>query len=361
VTQSSGVLLIYGAYGYTGRLIVGEALARGVRPVLSGRDGAAVTALAAATGLEARPVSLDDGPALDVALGGVGAVLHCAGPFGRTSRAMVDACLRTRTHYLDITGEIAIFEALAARSPEAERANVMLLPGVGFDVVPSDCLAAHLYGRLPSATWLTLAFFAGSGLSRGTATTMLENIGRGGAVRRGGRITPVPAAWRRRDIDYGDRVRRSVTIPWGDVSTAYHSTGIPNIEVYAAAPPSAIRGMIAARYLAPLLTARPVQALLKKAIDSRGGGPSAAQRKGAVARLWGEAWDDDGRRVAARLRTPDGYTLTAITAIAAAQRVLSGAARPGFHTPSRALGADFILGVPGVEREDLGSVAGGIS
>jgi short subunit dehydrogenase-like uncharacterized protein len=353
VTQPSGPLLIYGAYGYTGRLIVDEALARGLRPILSGRNADAVAALAGTTGLEARPVSLDDAPALDVALGGVGAVLHCAGPFARTSRPMVDACLRTRTHYLDITGEISIFEALAARSSEAERAEVMLLPGVGFDVVPSDCLASHLHRRLPSATWLTLAFFGGTGLSRGTATTMVENVGRGGAVRRGGKITAVPAAWRTRDIDYGDRIRRSVTIPWGDVSTAYHSTGIPNIEVYAAASPSAIRAMTASRYLAPLLTARPVQALLKKTIDARGGGPSAAQRERAVARLWGEAWDDDGRRVASRLQTPDGYTLTAITGVAAAQRVLAGEARPGFHTPSRAFGADFILGVRGVQREDL--------
>jgi short subunit dehydrogenase-like uncharacterized protein len=229
----------------------------------------------------------------------------------------------------------------------------MLLPGVGFDVVPSDCLAAHLHRRLPSATWLVLAFHGGTGVSRGTATTMVENIGRGGAVRRAGRITPVPAAWRRRDVDFGDRVRRCVTIPWGDVSTAFHSTGIPNIEVYAAAPRSAIRGMILARYLAPLLAAAPVQALLKRRIRAGAPGPTEAQRRGAVARLWGEAGDDAGGRVRSRLRTPDGYTLTALTAVAAAREVLAGRATPGFQTPSLAFGADFILDIAGVEREDV--------
>jgi short subunit dehydrogenase-like uncharacterized protein len=346
-------LLIYGANGYTGRLIVQQALEQGLRPIVSGRDAPAVQLLGRELSLEARPAALDDTPALDRALAGCRAVLHCAGPFSRTARVMADACLRAGAHYLDITGEIAVFEMLAARSAEAKRAGVMLLPGVGFDVVPSDCLAAHLHRRLPSATWLVLAFHGGTGVSRGTATTMVENISRGGAVRRGGRITPVPAAWRRRDIDYGDRVRRSVTIPWGDVATAYHSTGIPNIEVYTAVPRSAIRGMILARYLAPLLATAPAQRWLKRRIRAGAPGPSEAQRRGAVARLWGEAWDDAGGRVRSRLRTPDGYTLTAMTAVAAAREVLAGRVKPGFQTPSLAFGADFILEIAGVEREDV--------
>lgn len=358
MSPSSTPLLIYGANGYTGRLIVEHALRRGLRPVLSGRNADEVSALAAAHGLESRPASLDAAARLDAALSGCRAVVHCAGPFSHTAAPMAAACLRAGAHYLDITGEIVVFEAFAARSAEAARAGVMLLPGVGFDVVPSDCLAAHLHRRLPSATRLTLAFHGGTGLSRGTATTMIENINRGGAVRRGGRITPVPAAWRQRDIDYGDRVRRSVTIPWGDVSTAFHSTAIPDIEVYTAVPRAAIRGMIAARYLGPLLATAPVQAFLKGRVRARPGGPSAAQRERAVARLWGEVSDDADRRVQSRLRTPDGYTLTALTAVAAAERVLAGGARPGFQTPSRAFGADFVLEIAGVERKDLPADSG---
>lgn len=351
-------LLVYGANGYTGRLVVQRALERGLRPVLSGRNADEVRALAAASGLEARPAGLADAAALDAALAGCRAVLHCAGPFSHTAEPMARACFRAGAHYMDITGEIAVFEAFAARSAEAARAGVMLLPGVGFDVVPSDCLAAYLHGRLPTATRLTLAFDGGIGLSRGTATTMVENISRGGAVRRGGKITPVPAAWARRDIDFGDRVRRCVTIPWGDVSTAFHSTGIPDIEVYTAVPPLAIRGMIAARYLGPLLSSPPAQAWLKARIRARAPGPTDAQRSRAVARLWGEVSDPAGARAAARLRTPDGYTLTALAAVAAAEKVLAGGARPGFQTPSRAFGAGFVLEIGGVVREDLPPLPG---
>lgn len=353
MTGDSSPLLIYGAYGYTGRLIVAEALSKGLRPVISGRDPAAVARLAAESSLESRPAALDDRAALDAALEGVRVVIHCAGPFSHTARAMVDACLRNGVHYLDITGEIAVFEALASRSAEAERAGIMLLPGAGFDVVPSDCLAAHLHSRMPAATWLTLAFSGGTGLSRGTATTMVENVHRGGAIRRAGKITLVPAAWRERDIDYGDRVRSSVTIPWGDVSTAFHSTGIPNIEVYTAAPRNSVRALKLARSLGGVLALGPVQSFLKARIDAGAAGPSAEQRERAEARLWGEAWDDDGNRAASRLRTPDGYTLTALTSVAAAQKALGGGARPGFQTPSRAFGKDFILEIPGTQREDL--------
>jgi short subunit dehydrogenase-like uncharacterized protein len=353
------MLLIYGANGYTGRLIVERALARGLKPVLSGRNAQAIGEMAAAHGLEARPAALDDPRRLDGALQGITTVLHCAGPFSATARAMADACLRARAHYLDITGEISVFEMMAARSGEAGRSGVMLLPGAGFDVVPSDCLAAHLKRRLPSATSLVLAFTGGVGLSRGTATTMIENVGRGGAIRRDGRITLVPAAWRERDIDFGDKVRHSVTIPWGDVSTAFHSTGIPNIEVYVAATRGSVRAMRLSQRLGWLLASAPAQALLKWRIRSGAPGPSAQQRRGARARLWGEASNAAGEVVRARLVAPDGYTLTALTAVAAAERCLAGKAVPGFQTPSRAFGADFILEFDDVTREDLPSAPAG--
>lgn len=355
MSASGAGLLIYGANGYTGRLVVKRAVSSGLRPILSGRNAAEISAIAGEHGLDFRIASLDDPASLDAALAGCSVVIHSAGPFSRTSKPMVDACIRNRAHYLDITGEISVFETLAsgARSAEARTAGIMLLPGSGFDVVPSDCLAAHLKRRLPTATWLTLAFSGGTGLSRGTATTMIENIERGGAIRRGGKITLVPAAWKQREVDFGDRTRHVVTLPWGDVSTAFHSTGIPNIEVYTAAPAAAVRGMIASRYIGWLLATQPAQRFLKERIKAGAPGPSESQRSSAVARLWGEAWDDDGNRVISRLRTPDGYTLTALTAVAAAEKALAGGAKPGFQTPSLAFGADFILEIPETEREDV--------
>ena len=347
------MILIYGVTGYTGQLVLDECLVSGVRPVLAGRNEAAVRALAEPHGLEWRVASLDDSAALDAALSGAEVVIHCAGPFSRTSRPMADACLRNRVHCLDITGEIAVFEALAARDAEARAAGVMLLPGAGFDVVPSDCLAAHLKHRLPSATSLTLAFHGGTGVSRGTATTMAENAGTSGAVRRGGRIVPVPPAWRSRVIDFGDRPRMTATIPWGDVSTAFHSTGIPDIDVYAAMSRATVRSLRLSRLVAPILRSAWVRRRLVAAIDRRPPGPSAQARARAVARLWGEVRDPRGNIAAARLECPDGYTLTARTAVLAARAVVDGRAVPGFQTPSRAFGADFILQVPGCVRVDL--------
>ena len=347
--------LVYGAYGYTGALVLREALARGLRPVIAGRDARALAAVGEPHGLVRRAVSLDDTRALEAALDGVRLVLHCAGPFVHTSRPMVDACLRRGVHYLDVTGEIGVFEATAARDAEARAAKVTLLPGVGFDVVPSDCLAAHLARRLPGATQLTLAFRGLGGVSRGTATTMAENAGAGGAARRDGRIVAVPAAWHTRRIDFGDGAPSlAVTIPWGDVSTAWYSTGIPNVEVLMAMTPAMRRGLLLSRWLGPLLAAGPVRRRLVARARARRPGPSDTSRAAGESRLWGEVRDAAGRTAVSRLVTPEAYTLTARTAVAAARRVLDGGVPTGFQTPSRAFGADFILEQEGTRREDVG-------
>ncbi len=320
--------------------------------MLAGRSEA-VRELAEAHGLEGRVVGLDDPPALRRCLEGIRAVVHCAGPFDRTSRPMADACLAARAHYLDITGEISVFEALAARDAEARVAGVMLLPGVGFDVVPSDCLAAHLKGRLPTACRLVLAFESSGGLSRGTATTMAENIARGGAIRRAGRIVPVPAAWKTRRMDLGRGPVEVTSIPWGDVSTAWHSTGIPDIEVYTRMTSGRRRLLLASRYLGWLLASGPAQRFLKGKIRSGAPGPDPAARARGTCRILGEVSDREGRSARTRLSGPEGYTLTALTAVAALERTLAGEAVPGFKTPSLAFGPDFVLGVEGVVREDL--------
>jgi short subunit dehydrogenase-like uncharacterized protein len=345
--------LLYGANGYTGELIARMALERGLRPQLAGRDAAKIEPIAKELGLEHVSFALDDKPAMDAALKSARVVLHCAGPFSRTSGPMADACLRTRTHYMDITGEIAVFESLAARRAEAEAAGVMLLPGVGFDVVPSDCLAAHLKRRLPSATALALAIQGLGRISHGTATTMVENINRGGLVRRDGRLTPVPAAWKTREVDFGRGPTSATTIPWGDVATAFYSTGIPNIEVFAAIPSSMRMMMKASRPLGPLLASAPVQRFLKNRIKAQPAGPSDAERKRGASFVWGEVSDTEGRQKRSLLRGPEGYTMTALTALAIVERVLAGVAPAGFQTPSLAYGADFILSIEGVAREDL--------
>jgi short subunit dehydrogenase-like uncharacterized protein len=344
--------LLYGANGYTGRLILNECLARGLRPILSGRSES-VRELAEAHGLDSRIVGLDDSAKLRRALAGVRAVLHAAGPFSRTSPPMADACLAAGAHYLDITGEIGVFEELAARTEAARAKGVMLLPGVGFDVAPTDCLAAHLKRLLPDAVRLTLAFQSTGGVSRGTATTMVENAGRGGAIRRDGRITPVPPGWKTIRMDLGKGPVDVTTIPWGDVATAWYSTGIPDIEVYTRTSAALRLALKSSRHFAWLLASEPVQRWLKGRIRRRAPGPDETARAHGVSRVRGEVQNATGKRVAALLTGPDGYTMTARTAVAALARTLDGGATPGFRTPSLAFGPDFILSIEGVTREDL--------
>ncbi len=333
--------LIYGANGYTGELIAREAVKRGLQPILSGRSQNKVEPLAKELNLTCRTFSLEDKKSLDYTLKEVDFVIHCAGPFSLTSKPMVEACLRTGKHYLDITGEIAVFEAMAKRDEQAKEAGIMIMSGVGFDVVPSDCLARHLKNRLPSATNLTLAFYGMGRISHGTQATMTMNVGRGGAIRSGGEIVQVPAAWRTREIDFGEFTKTGVTIPWGDVSTAFYSTGIPNIEVYTVLPEENLRLLKLSRYIGWLLATKPVQNYLQKQIPE--GGPNEAERAKGKTYLWGEASDDSGNKVEARLTCPEGYTTTALTALKIAEKILAGNTCAGFQTPAKCYGADLIL------------------
>ncbi|WP_420455622.1 saccharopine dehydrogenase family protein [Rubrivirga sp.] len=346
--------LLYGATGYTGRLIADLAVSRGHRPTLAGRDADKLAVVAERTELDAVTVSLDDTATLDRVLTSHPLVLHAAGPFSRTSAPMIEACLRTGTHYLDVTGEIEVFEALAGRDSAARRAGITVLPGTGFDVVPTDCLAMHLKERLPTATTLKLAIRALSSASHGTAQTAVENLGAGGAMRRDGQIVTVPAAHDTVEATFSDgKARRCVAIPWGDVSTAFHSTGIPTITTYAAFPDTAVRVMKASRALGPVLQAAPVQAALRRLVSWRVSGPTEAERERGASFVWGQATDDAGGRAVATWAGPEGYAFTADAALRSALAVLDGRADIGFQTPSTAFGADFALEMDGTSRKDV--------
>ena len=340
--------LIYGANGYTGELIAREAVKRGLKPILSGRSQNKVEPLAKELNLTFRTFSLEDKKSLEYTLKEVDFVVHCAGPFSLTSERMVEACLRTGKHYLDITGEISVFEAIARRDEAAKKAGIMIMPGVGFDVVPSDCLALHLKNLLPPARDLTLAFYGAGKISHGTQATMTMNSGNGGAIRRDGEIVKVPAAYKTREINFGGFIKTAVTIPWGDVSTAYYSTGIPNIEVYAVVPEANLKMLKLSRYFGWLLKRKFVQNRLQKRIPA--GGPNAEERANGKTYLWGEASDRQGNRVEAGLEAPEGYTTTILTALKIAEKVMDGNFCAGFQTPAKCYGADLILEIEGVEN-----------
>ncbi|MGI9542690.1 MAG: saccharopine dehydrogenase family protein [Cyclobacteriaceae bacterium] len=342
--------LLYGAYGYTGKLIAELAVARGYRPILAGRQPKPLSQLAEQLNLPQECFDLGDAAQLGQVIKKTKLVMHCAGPFSETAAPMLDACLQHKVHYLDITGEIEVFEYIADHNEMAKAVGIMLTPGVGFDVVPSDCLAAHLKKQLPDANSLVLAFKGANQVSRGTALTMAKNIGKGGAIRKDGLIQKVPQAHEQQKIAFNKEPQWAVTIPWGDVSTAYYSTGIPNIKVFTAVNKSILRMMKTTRYLGWLLNSKPMQSWLKRRINRTVTGPTEETMTQAQTYLWGKVTNGKGEEKTARLTTPEGYRLTSLTAMAAVEKILQGQFKPGFQTPSMAFGADFIMEIEGVVR-----------
>ncbi len=340
--------LLYGSYGYTGQLIAEEALRFGLRPVLAGRNAQRLVSQAERLGLEYRVFDLDNRKLVAANLDGLPLVLNCAGPFAATAMPLVEACLKSHAHYLDITGELSTFTALAERDAAARQAGVMLMPGVGLDVVPSDCLAVHLKTRLPSATRLTLAFSGAKHASRGTLITALGSLGSTSFTRHAGHLVAVPLAHQTRFIDFGQGLKRVIGIPLGDLVTAYASTGIATIETFMALSTPrylALRLLLAGGWLARQPS---VRRLLARWVAALPAGPSEAQRLQGQSRFWGEVQDADGRRVEAWLEAPEAYTLTALAAVHIAHQVLSGCAKPGYQTPAGTYGPELVLKLPGV-------------
>lgn len=343
--------LIYGAYGYTGTLIAEAAGRRGHDPILAGRNREKLDALGTRLERETQVVSLDDAQRLRAVLDEVPAVVHCAGPFARTAPPMVQACLETETHYLDITGEIPVFQALEARDDEAEARDVCLLPGAGFDVVPTDCLARGLAEQMPDADTLEIALHSVGGVSMGTLKTIIEQIGLGGQVRRNGRVADVPPGWTSRRVDFADHPRRVISIPTADVVTAGTSTGIPNVTAYLYLPNFLRKALCLSRFASGVLNGSFLQRLLKRAVDRWGDNPSVTAREEGRTQVWASARTAAGERQVARLQGPHAYTLTARAAVQATGRIVTGDGPTGFQTPGTALGAGFVETLDEVEVE----------
>jgi len=344
--------MVYGASGYTGELVARLATERGERPVLAGRTAAKIEPLAEQLGCPHVVVDLANDRALRHALADVQVVAHCAGPFAHTSQAMVDACLDTGTHYVDITGEIDVFEAIYARHDEAEQAEIVLLPGGGFDVVPSDCLAAMLAQRMPDAEELELAFTLGGGISGGTLKTAIEGAAAGGRARVDGELRTVPLGHRSRIADFPSGPKRVTAIPWADVSSGFRSTGIRDITTYTVVPGGDYLGR-GQQLLAPLLRMPAVQRAGTQLVERLVRGPSADKQSAGRAELWGLVRNKDGRQVSGTLTTPAAYQLTADAVVRGVARLSAGDVPPGAHTPSSAYGADFVTTLDGVRTGDM--------
>lgn len=346
-------LLIYGANGYSGRQIVAIAKARGLKPIVAGRNARQIETLGKELGLAWRSFDLNDAAAVKQGLVGITVVLHCAGPFSATALPMLEGCLAARAHYLDITGEYHVMDAIAAREADLKQAGIMAMCGTGMDVVPSDCLAAHVKQRLPGATHLALYIRALERLSRGTAATFVENMGLPNLVREQGRLVERAAGADRCTMNFEGKQVKLVGLPWGDISSAWRTTGIPNIAVYMSLMPGAGPAMRLGGFFRGLLQARPVQRFLMAQAQRWISGPDKEYRDKQTAEFIAVATDAQGKQVRSYLRVKEGYAFTADSATEIARRVLEGSARPGFQTPAGLFGPDFVLAIEGSTRKDL--------
>lgn len=343
--------LIYGACGYTAKLTIQLAVNQGLAPILAGRSAEKLEPLARQFGLEYRAFDLDDSAAVDAGLAGVKVVLHCAGPFIFTGRQMMEGCLRNGCHYLDITGEFPVFEFAASLDLAAKKAGLMVMPGVGFDVVPTDCLALFLKKRLPDATHLKLAFATTHGqVSRGTRKSMINKLGDGGMIRRDGKLTRVPLGHQTMDINFDGKNLLCMAIPWGDVATAFYTTSIPNIEVYIPTSKKTVRKLNYQFLFNWLLRIDFIKKMALKKIKKMPEGPTEERREKSVMQLWGEVSNARGEQKTARFSTPNGYTLTAISSLHIAQKVLAGHFKTGFQTPAGCFGEGLIQEMEGVSE-----------
>ena len=339
--------MIYGANGYTGELIARTAVNQGLKPILGGRNKEKINTLASELGLESRVFTLNEPLNVQAGLSGIDLVLHCAGPFSATSAPMIEGCISARIHYLDITGEIGVFEHAHAQAKRAQEAGVVICSGVGFDVIPTDCVALKLKELLPDATHLSLGFDSDSGISPGTFKTMLQGLSSGSAERKNGIITEFPMGTKHQFIDFGRGSRSAMAIPWGDVSTAFYTTGIPNINTWIPMPSYKIIGARSMNWLKPILAKPILQKALKTWVDKSITGPTEDARKNSPAYIWGEATNEDGEKKTVRIQTANVYDLTVFGALAVTTRLLETDLPGGSYTPATLFGSELIEQLPG--------------
>ncbi len=347
--------MIYGAYGYTGALIAEEAVRRGHKPVLAGRSEDKLKALATRLDLPFMVVDLHDSHALARAVANVRLVLHAAGPFIHTSEPMIYACLAAGTHYLDITGEVPVFENTFRFDTAAVEKGIALISGVGFDVVPTDCMARYIAEQMPHATHLEIAFDALQSISAGTMKSMIEQIPGGGKVRLHRKLVSMPFGRAMKRIRFSHGEFDSLPITWGDLATAYRTTNIPNIITFMALTNPL---MHAAAFTAPLLTTLlkvdPLRQLASEVVTHTFRGPDEHARMNGHGYIWVRAADAGGASKEAWLETCESYQFTRQSSVLAVERVLadeSGALR-GALTPACAFGTDFVLEIEGTKRMD---------
>jgi short subunit dehydrogenase-like uncharacterized protein len=264
-------------------------------------------------------------------LEGVGVLLNFAGPFAQTAQPLMQACIKAGVDYLDITAEINVYRLAERMGAQAAQAGVMLLPGVGWDVVPTDCLAMHVARRVQNPQALSVALQISGSMSRGSAMSVSEIMGAGLMARVNGQLLATPDA-QPRYFDFGQGPALCAPLSFGDLVTGWRSTAIPNIAMYVH-----ITG----------------EAFPEGDLSQLPDGPSIQEREGHRARAVAEVVDADGTVERSVIETVNGYSYTPLAAVEAARRVLGGERRAGFETPARVFGVAFAQSIAGTTITDF--------
>lgn len=343
--------MLYGATGYTGTLIAEEAVRRGHRPILAGRNAEKLRFLAERLQLEWAAFSLEDESALLRATESVDLMLHAAGPFAETCAPIMDACLAGKTHYLDISNEISVLQAAQARHYLAEKMGVSVIPGVGFGTLASNCLVSHVCDKISDPVLLEIVISPYvAQRSAGASKSTLETIARGGYVRRNGILAAIPFGSGAKRIRFADGEHDVLPVPTGDLEAAYMATGIADISVYMPFPLNPTLACFVLPIVQKLLSWDALRQQAARRIERR----QASHTKKPVdtsqhSWLWACATDRHGNVAEARLEAGEGYNFTASASIHAVEWVLCH--HPvGANAPAAVFGADFVLQVDGVRR-----------
>ncbi|MGY2397605.1 saccharopine dehydrogenase family protein [Pseudomonas sp. SDO5271_S396] len=315
-------LMIYGATGYTGRMAAQHAKHLGLNLVLAGRNAERLASLAVELDAPCRVFTTDAAQ-----LEGIDVLRNFAGPFAQTAGALMRACIANGTDYLDITAEINVYRLAEQLGAEAD---VMLLPGVGWDVVPTDCLAMHVASRVQTPQSIKIALQVPGAMSRGSAMSVGEIIGAGVMARIEGELVATPDA-QSQHLDFGDGLALCTPLSFGDLVTAWHSSAIPNISMFVH-----ISG----------------EAFPEGDLSLLPDGPTQAQRDAHRARAVAEVTGINGSVARSVIETVNGYSYTPLAAVEAARRVLDGERRSGFETPAKLFGVGFAQTIFGTQIID---------
>lgn len=321
-------ILLYGATGYTGALIAEHARERGLAVTIGGRSPEKVRQLADRLKVPSAVFDATDLTEASTALEAADVLLNVAGPFRVTAEPLMAAALRTNTHYLDTTAEFATYTLAASKDAAAKRAGVMVMSGVGWDVVPTDALAVHTARRVDHPHHLTIAIRITGGFSRGSLASAASIGSSGPLVRRSGTLVQAPPA-RTRSFDAGNGPEEYTLASMGDLVTAHHSTGIDNIDVY-------------------LRTDSGFPDL-----DSAAAGPSRAERDAGRYQAIAEVRSQDGTLTRSRIDTPSGYTFTQLSSLEIAARTAAGAFLPGFQSPAAVYGPSIATAITDTVITDI--------